>query len=72
MISRLLKGFAEQGWVRLGREQIEILDPAALRQLAVARPGSPRATAAGCRYLTWRTWRNPSLPGGWLSPPPAR
>ncbi len=34
MISRLLKGFAEQGWVRLGREQIEILDPAALRQLA--------------------------------------
>lgn len=34
MVSRLLKGFAEQGWVRLGREQIEILDPAALRQMA--------------------------------------
>jgi len=33
MVSRLLKGFAEQGWVRLGREQIEILDPAALRGL---------------------------------------
>lgn len=34
MVSRLLKGFAEQGWVKLGREQIEILDPAALRQVA--------------------------------------
>lgn len=33
IVSRLLKGFAEQGWVRLGREQIEILDPAALRRL---------------------------------------
>jgi CRP/FNR family transcriptional regulator, anaerobic regulatory protein len=34
MISRLLKGFAEQGLVRLGREQIEILDPAGLRRVA--------------------------------------
>ncbi len=34
MISRLLKSFAEQGLVRLGREQIEILDPAGLRRLA--------------------------------------
>jgi CRP/FNR family transcriptional regulator len=34
MVSRLLKGFAEQGWVKLSREQIEILDPAALRDLA--------------------------------------
>lgn len=34
MVSRLLKGFSEQGWVRLGREQIEILDPAALRRVA--------------------------------------
>jgi CRP/FNR family transcriptional regulator, anaerobic regulatory protein len=34
MISRLLKGFAEQGLVRLGREQIEILDPAGLRKLS--------------------------------------
>jgi CRP/FNR family transcriptional regulator len=33
MVSRLLKGFAEQGLVRLGREQIEILDPAALRRI---------------------------------------
>lgn len=34
MISRLLKGFADQGLVRLGREQIEILDPASLRRIA--------------------------------------
>lgn len=34
MVSRLLKGFAEQGLVQLGREQIEILDPAALRRVA--------------------------------------
>jgi CRP/FNR family transcriptional regulator len=34
MISRLLKGFAAQGLVRLGREQIEILDPAGLRKLS--------------------------------------
>ncbi|MDP2827091.1 MAG: Crp/Fnr family transcriptional regulator [Sulfuricellaceae bacterium] len=32
IVSRLLKSFAERGWVALGREQIEILDPAALRQ----------------------------------------
>ncbi|GAB1232129.1 Crp/Fnr family transcriptional regulator [Ferrigenium sp. UT4] len=36
MVSRLLKGFADQGWVRLGREQIEVLDPAALARLASA------------------------------------
>jgi len=36
MVSRLLKGFADQGWVRLGREQIEVLDPAALAHLAAA------------------------------------
>ncbi len=34
MISRLLKGFAEQGLVRLGREQVELLDPAGLRRIA--------------------------------------
>lgn len=33
MVSRLLKVFAEQGLVRLGREQIEILDPAGLRRI---------------------------------------
>lgn len=34
IVSRLLKNFAEQGWVRLGREQIEIADAAALKRLA--------------------------------------
>ena len=33
MVSRLLKGFAEQGLVKLGREQVEILDPAGLRRM---------------------------------------
>ena len=34
IISRLLKGFAAQGLVRLAREQVEILDAAGLRRLA--------------------------------------
>lgn len=34
MVSRLLKGFAEQGLVRLGREQVEVCDAAGLRQIA--------------------------------------
>jgi CRP/FNR family transcriptional regulator len=34
MVSRLLKGFAEQGLVKLSREQVEILDPAGLRRIA--------------------------------------
>jgi len=34
IVSRLLKGFAEQGWVKLGREQIEITDAAALKKFA--------------------------------------
>ncbi len=34
IVSRLLKTFAEQGLVSLGREQIEIVDPARLRQIA--------------------------------------
>lgn len=38
IVSRLLKGFEHRGLVRLGRESIEILDPAGLRQLA----GTPR------------------------------
>ena len=37
IISRLLKNFAEQGWVRLGREQIEVLDVSALRRLGLRR-----------------------------------
>ncbi len=32
IVSRLLKSFADQGWVKLGREQIEILDAGALRR----------------------------------------
>ena len=34
IISRLLKGFAEQGWVKLGREHIDITNTAALRKFA--------------------------------------
>jgi CRP/FNR family transcriptional regulator len=34
IVSRLLKSFAEQGLVSLGREQIEIVDPAGLRRVA--------------------------------------
>ncbi|RDE49200.1 MAG: Crp/Fnr family transcriptional regulator, partial [Candidatus Accumulibacter meliphilus] len=34
MVSRLLKGFALQGLVRLGREQITVIDPRGLQQLA--------------------------------------
>lgn len=34
IVSRLLKGFAEQGWVKLGREQITVTDLAALKKFA--------------------------------------
>jgi CRP/FNR family transcriptional regulator len=34
IVSRLLKNFADQGWIRLGREQIEVIDAASLSQLA--------------------------------------
>jgi len=34
IVSRLLKGFAEQGWVRLGREQIDITDAEALKKFS--------------------------------------
>jgi CRP/FNR family transcriptional regulator len=34
IVSRLLKSFSDQGWVRLGREQIEVIDATALRRLA--------------------------------------
>lgn len=34
IVSRLLKGFADQGLVKLSREQVEILDPAGLRRVA--------------------------------------
>jgi CRP/FNR family transcriptional regulator len=35
IISRLLKSFAEQGWIKLGREQIEIVDAVALKKFSV-------------------------------------
>ncbi len=34
IVSRLLKSFAEQGWVKLGREQIDIVDAAALKKFS--------------------------------------
>ncbi|MDD2915177.1 MAG: Crp/Fnr family transcriptional regulator [Gallionella sp.] len=34
IVSRLLKGFADQGWVKLGREQIGITDASALKKFA--------------------------------------
>ncbi len=34
IVSRLLKGFAEQGWLKLGREQITITDESALKKFA--------------------------------------
>lgn len=45
IVSRLLARFERAGWVRLGRERIELLDSAALRALAAGQgpePGSPR------------------------------
>ncbi|GAB4178559.1 MAG: Crp/Fnr family transcriptional regulator [Rhodocyclaceae bacterium] len=36
IVSRLLKGFADDGLVALGREQVEILDPSGLRRIAAA------------------------------------
>lgn len=33
IVSRMLKSFAEQGWIKLGREQIEVLDADALGKL---------------------------------------
>jgi CRP/FNR family transcriptional regulator len=34
IVSRLLKGFAEQGWVKLAREQIEVTDKTALKSFS--------------------------------------
>jgi CRP/FNR family transcriptional regulator len=34
MVSRLLKSFEEQGWIKLGREQIEIIDARALKKFS--------------------------------------
>lgn len=38
IVSRLLKGFAEQGWLKLGREHILLLDRDGLQQLADRSP----------------------------------
>lgn len=35
MVSRLLKQFADQGWVKLGREQIEIIDATGLKRYSL-------------------------------------
>lgn len=42
MVTRWLKRFEQAGWVQLGRERIELRDPAALRELA----GGPGPTSA--------------------------
>jgi len=34
IVSRLLKSFAEQNWIKLGREQIEIVNAAALKEFS--------------------------------------
>ena len=51
MVSRLLRHFEDRGWVALRREQIELRDPVALRQLSERRRlggwGS-RCTVAVC------------------------
>lgn len=44
IVTRLLKRFESSGWVRLGRERIELLDAAALRALATG--AAPAAVAA--------------------------
>lgn len=41
IVSRLLKHFADAGWVRLSRGGVEIVDTAALRQLATSATGHP-------------------------------
>ena len=38
IVTRLLKRFERQGWVRVGRERVELLDAAALRALAAGAP----------------------------------
>ena len=43
--TRLLRRFERSGWLRLGRERIDVLDPAALRHVALANP-APSAREA--------------------------
>jgi CRP/FNR family transcriptional regulator len=42
IVTRLLKRFERAGWVSLGRERIELRDPAALRALAAGGAALPR------------------------------
>jgi CRP/FNR family transcriptional regulator len=41
IVSRLLSRFERAGWVRLGRERIDVLDSAALRALAAGSVPPP-------------------------------
>jgi len=34
IVSRLLKGFADQGWIKMAREQIEVVDNIALKRFS--------------------------------------
>ncbi len=43
IVSRLLSRFERSGWVRLGRERIDVLDSAALRTLAAGAVPTPPA-----------------------------
>jgi hypothetical protein len=45
IVSRLLKGFAAQGLVSLGREQVAIVDREGLQKLALCDPGYIRSNA---------------------------
>lgn len=38
IVTRLLRRFERSGWLRLGRERIDVLDPAALRHVSLAAP----------------------------------
>ena len=58
IVTRLLKGFAEQGFVALGREQLEILDPPGLRRIA------SRSGLTICN----RGYRRPRIPAFRIAP----
>ncbi len=61
IVSRLLKGFAEQGFVRLAREQVGIVDAAGLRQLAAL--GSIRSYTSPPRDTRHDAYGNARAPG---------
>lgn len=48
IVTRLLRRFERDGWVRLGRERVELIDPPALRALSAgAEPGRERDATPG-------------------------